>query len=450
ALADSAQEEIMGRGRKKPLTTSVRTTVGIQGTTAFKASKHTANHAVRQTKASEGYLAFRAKWLELTADDCNQAIDNYLKFRKASQGLTVCDERLLGGKLLTTMKNEIQTSCFSDLARMLKRCSSDKEFANNGQRGRIYLLEALQTLDPMEIMKHKSILNLLATRQTALFLFELMRDVAWQRSQEPEGIDRSEWFSDPSPVSYFTASVLARALIVFRECQCFSVSGASAHKASESPIEATRRTRGQNPYIAFAMHWSISCLFPLTFLILHPIVIQQALSAPGPEPEPEPEPTAALSNLATPPRYDFIRYPASPTLMLEIHLDETEHLQPSHVHAVISGALREARRRNRDALVAGTFRHSVAHLGFGITGGVFSNELRYQDVLTVLNGLERFYNERRRYLALPTIYINRVAIWEKPVGDAYLKPLNAIAEAGGNNETTTALEGARDDRGLAA
>ncbi|KAI4158292.1 MAG: hypothetical protein LQ342_007589 [Letrouitia transgressa] len=191
------------------------------------------------------------------------------------------------------------------------------------------------------------------------------------------------------------------------------------------------------------MHWSKSCLFPLTFLILHPIAIQQALSAPGPKPAL----TAVLSNLATAPRYDFIRYPASPTLMLEIHLDVTEHLQPSLVHTVISGALRDARRRNRDALVAGTFRHSAAYLGFGITGGVFSNELRYEDVLTVLNGLERFFNERRRYLVLPTIYINKIGgTWEKPVGDAYLRPLDYLAEAG-DNGTTAGLEGG--DRGIA-
>ncbi|KAL9612488.1 MAG: hypothetical protein Q9167_002919 [Letrouitia subvulpina] len=188
------------------------------------------------------------------------------------------------------------------------------------------------------------------------------------------------------------------------------------------------------------MHWSKSFLSLLTFLILHPIAIQRALSTPAPEPEPEP--TAVLSNLATPPRYDFIRYPASSTLILEIHIDESIGLDPSLVHTVLSGTIHEARRHNRDALVAGTFRHSVARLGFGVTGGVFSNELRYQDVLTVLYGLERFFNERRRYLALPTIYINRV---EKPVGDAYLKPLRALAA--GNNETTTSLEDG--DSGLA-
>lgn len=92
--------------------------------------------------------------------------------------------------------------------------------------------------------------------------------------------------------------------------------------------------------------------------------------------------------------------------------------------------------------MAGTFRHSIGYLEFGITGGVYSNELRYQDVLTVLNGLERFFNERRRYVALKPIYINRMGVWEKPVGDAYLKPLVNLAEAAENG--TKAMPGGGD------
>ncbi|KAL9612489.1 MAG: hypothetical protein Q9167_002920 [Letrouitia subvulpina] len=192
-LIDTVKEEIVGGGLNNPLTKSVRTTIGIKGTTAFKASKHTANHAARPTNASKKYHAYRDKWFSLTTNDCDQAIDNYFKFREGNGGLTVHDERAIGRKLLTKMKSRIQKSDPSDLAEMLQKCSGDKEFCTNGQRGRIYLVKAFQTLEVTDIMSRKAIRELLATTQTALFLLELMRDVVWQQTQEPEETEESEY-----------------------------------------------------------------------------------------------------------------------------------------------------------------------------------------------------------------------------------------------------------------
>lgn len=251
--------------------------VGIQGTTASSVSKNTANHAARPKKADEEYPAYRDKYFSTKANNCTQTINNYFRFRLYSEGLTVHDERLTGKQLLTTMQDKIQESRFSEPAKMLKRCSDDEEFCKDGQQGRIYSVEALESLD---IMGHQSILNLLATRQTAPFLFALTRDVAWQRPQEPENINcseyqgccdlhptglinffLSEWYACKMFSTYDNLSLprkkekticLGPTLHVLFQCPCVStcvdrlpwmsmlsvsaklVLGASAHKASES------------------------------------------------------------------------------------------------------------------------------------------------------------------------------------------------------------------------
>ena len=137
-----------------------------------------------------------------------------------------------------------------------------------------------------------------------------------------------------------------------------------------------------------------SITLSLTFFILQHLLIQPVHSIPPPSN------TAVMSPSASPPRHENIRYPIpSSTITLDIYLNEAKPIGSSNVNACLSGALAEARRQSQSSLVEGLFRYSApppADLRFAIIGTIFVNELTWPDIVTILQGLQSFYAERRQ------------------------------------------------------
>lgn len=120
----------------------------------------------------------------------------------------------------------------------------------------------------------------------------------------------------------------------------------------------------------------------------------------------------------------------SSTLTLDIRLDDRKPIGSSSVSACLSGAREEARKQTPSSLVDGPFRYSApapAHSQFGIVGGVYVNELTWGDVVVVVQGLQEFYAEKRRYVGL-IVYLQDER--RGALGDAYVKPEDEGAPCG--------------------
>lgn len=93
----------------------------------------------------------------------------------------------------------------------------------------------------------------------------------------------------------------------------------------------------------------------------------------------------------------------SSTISLDVILNEARPLAEASINACLSDAIDEARKHIPSELVQGVFKHSVpasVQVEFGIVGGLYLNELTWEDVVVVLQGLQRFYQERRSWVAL--------------------------------------------------
>ncbi|KAI4124143.1 MAG: hypothetical protein LQ338_004964 [Usnochroma carphineum] len=126
----------------------------------------------------------------------------------------------------------------------------------------------------------------------------------------------------------------------------------------------------------------------------------------------------------TPPPRENIPYPIpSSTITIDIILNESRPLLPSTVNTCLSGAITEARNHPQSSLVEGIFKYAApapSEIEVGIIGGIFVNELTWGDVVVVLRGLEKFYEERGKWVAV---------IWylkdegRGALGDGYLEPI---------------------------
>ena len=112
-------------------------------------------------------------------------------------------------------------------------------------------------------------------------------------------------------------------------------------------------------------------------------------------------------------------YPLPPsTITLDIVYKKSSPLPESAISACLSGAIAESEKQAPQSSLVEVFRYSPPtgeDIEFGIVGGIYVNELTWDDVGVVLRGLERFYAEKANFVGL-TIYIEderRVA-----VGDA--------------------------------
>ena len=116
-----------------------------------------------------------------------------------------------------------------------------------------------------------------------------------------------------------------------------------------------------------------------------------------------------------------IHYPLpSTTITLKIIPNETKPIDSQLIYACLSSALAEASEHDQASVVENVFRKaSPAEKGvqFGITGGLFCNELTWSDAVLALEGLRQFFGERRQYVSI-VVYLSdetRVALGEASV-----------------------------------
>lgn len=109
--------------------------------------------------------------------------------------------------------------------------------------------------------------------------------------------------------------------------------------------------------------------------------------------------TSSLS----PTRENILYAIPSSTITLDILLNNLKPLSSSSVYDCLSGALDEARKQTQSSLVEGVFRYYTSppvHAEFHIVGGIFVNDLTWSDVVTVLQGLQKFYVEKGSYASV--------------------------------------------------
>ncbi|MCJ1470886.1 hypothetical protein MMC07_009534 [Pseudocyphellaria aurata] len=106
-----------------------------------------------------------------------------------------------------------------------------------------------------------------------------------------------------------------------------------------------------------------------------------------------------------PPRRNILHPIPNSAISLDIILNESKPLAPSVITTTLSRAMAEARKNPPSGFVEGVFRfpheqeqgeQTEGRAGddgaeFGIVGGLFTQELTWGDVVTVLQGLEGFY-----------------------------------------------------------
>ena len=116
-----------------------------------------------------------------------------------------------------------------------------------------------------------------------------------------------------------------------------------------------------------------------------------------------------LNNTATSPPREKIVYPIpSSTITLDIILNESIAIAASTLNATLSGAIIEACKQPQSEIIEGVVSYSVpgtqqeqtAKVKFGISGGIFAPELCWSDIVTVLRGLQRFYEEKGNWVAV--------------------------------------------------
>ena len=127
-------------------------------------------------------------------------------------------------------------------------------------------------------------------------------------------------------------------------------------------------------------------------------------------------------------RREKIVYPIpSSTITLDIILNESIAIAASTINATLSGAIIEACKQPQSEIIEGVVNYSVpgiqqeqtAKAKFGITGGIFAPELSWGDIVTVLQGLQRFYEEKGSWVAV-MFYTQDEE--RGPLGDGHLGP----------------------------
>lgn len=162
--------------------------------------------------------------------------------------------------------------------------------------------------------------------------------------------------------------------------------------------------------------------------------------------------SAPLKMVTAVPSRQNILYPIpTSSISLDIILNESKPLAPAAVTAALEGAMAEARKHPRSDVVEGVFRYPLPaaaaldgtdkgrerggqtgggeEVELGITGGIFSQDLTWGNVLVVLQGLRRFCEAEQGGCWVAVIFWMQDGE-RRVLGDGFLQTMTGGREGG--------------------